>query len=171
MAEWNHMPELDWRCVPRDWVADLSLAGHGGPETEAGQLWISWPRPGPHRLKTIGREKSEAQPPSSCSIQEDQQNSLNRFKVSRKFFFFFHSSVFFSLFFLPLSETIRRGVVKCPDTNPKGEHKANTKNWEHETNVTLLSYRAGILLFVLLFFHYFTTFILLEFFFISLPYV
>ena len=60
------------------------LAAHGRPGLEVGQLWILRPRPGPHLSKTIRREKSEAQPPSACSIQEDQQNSLGGFNISRR---------------------------------------------------------------------------------------
>ena len=50
--------------------------------------------------------------------------------------------------------------MKCSETDTKGEHKANPQNWETETNVTLLSLRAGILLFmciiiILSLFHHF----------------
>ena len=38
--------------------------------------------------------------------------------------------------------------MKGPVTDRKGEHKAKPKNLEAETNVTLLSHRAGILLFM-----------------------
>ena len=38
--------------------------------------------------------------------------------------------------------------MEDPETDPKGEHKANLKNSEIETNVTLLPHRTGILLFI-----------------------
>ena len=59
-------------------------AAHRGPGMKAGQLWMLWPRSGAHPPQIIGREKSKAWHPSSCGIQEDQQNSLNVFKVSRR---------------------------------------------------------------------------------------
>ena len=38
--------------------------------------------------------------------------------------------------------------MKGPETDQKWEHKAYPQNWEIETNVNLLSQRAGILLFM-----------------------
>ena len=65
------------------------LAVNRGPGLDTGKLWSLWPRPGPYPQKTIGREKSEDQPPSACGIQD----SLGRFKISRRTSFF--------TFFLP----------------------------------------------------------------------
>ena len=70
-------------------------------------------------------------------------------------------------FFLPPSETIRSGVTNDPETDWKGEHKANPKNRETETNVTLLFHRAGILLcmyIIIILQLFFTTFTLSVFF-------
>ena len=58
--------------------------------------------------------------------------------------------------------------MKSPEIDQKEEYKVNPQNWETETNVTLLSHRTGILLFICIII-FFTTLILLELIFI--PYV
>ena len=72
------------------------------------------------------RERSEDHTPSPHGIPEDQENSLNRLKVSKRLIFFLFGSYLF--FFLPPNEAIRCGVTKGPETDPKGEHKANPQN-------------------------------------------
>ena len=74
-----------------------------------------------HPHKTIGRQKSEAQVPSSCGIQEDQQNSLNGFKVSRRLTLFSSLSLFFPFFLSP-------SVMKSPEIDQKEEYKVNPQN-------------------------------------------
>ena len=78
----QHMEDLGWR---------LGNCEYCGPDLA--------PRPGSHPHKPTGREKSEAQPPSASGIQEDQQNLLGEFKVSRQLFFpsfFFFFPFYFS---------------------------------------------------------------------------
>ena len=158
------MPELNSCCVPSDWLEPGSSwrTWVGGWKTVniAVQTWS--PSSQNHR-KGVKRNPTS----SSSDIQEDKQNSLNSFRLAAGFFIFFLLcySLFFSLFHLPSSKTIRHGVTKGPEIDSKGENKANHKNWETETNVTLLSHRAGILLFMciiiiftiflLLFYYYF----------------
>ena len=86
--------------------------------------------------------------------------------------FFILDPLYFFLFFslIPPSETIRSGVTKGPKTDPKGKHKTNPqklRNWENDT---FLSHRAGILLcmrIIIVLQWFFTTFVLLEFFYLS----
>ena len=77
--------------------------------TSVAQTW-------PILTKPKKREKRKAQPSSACGIQEDQQNSLGRFKVCRR------------LPPHPPSETVRPGAVKGPGADPKRKHKANNHN-------------------------------------------
>ena len=137
----------------RDWLTLWAAEWLIWAWQKAGKLWILPPKPGPHPLRTKGREKSEAQPTLPVASRKTSRNhwtSLNSAGSLLLFIFFlvplFLSLFFFLLFFLPPSWTIRRGVTKCPETDWKGEHKANPQNQETETNVTLLSYWAGILL-------------------------
>ena len=125
-------------------------AAHRGPGLETVQLWIWQPRPGPHPRKTLGREKSEAQPCSSCGTQEHQQNSFNGFIFyilsEQEAYIFSFLSLFFSSFSFPKRDNKTRRYERSKNWS-KGGGKVNPKNWETETNVPLLSHRTSILLF------------------------
>ena len=95
--------------------------------------WILWPRPGHHPLKTIGRKVK----PIPCLPVASRKTSRTCWIGLKSagglllcFFFLFGFSLFFPFFFLPPSETIRHGVMKGPETDQKGEHKANPQNWD-----------------------------------------
>ena len=135
-------------------MADLSLAAHGRPGPEGKKLWILQPTWCP---SSQNNRKGQKQSPNPLFLWHPgrQQNSPNRFQVTRRliiylfiYFSFFFVSPSFYFFFFPRSETIKLGVRKCPGTDQKGEQEANLKNWETKTNVTLLSHRAGMLLFI-----------------------
>ena len=92
--------------------------------------------------------------PSACSIQEDQQNSLGRFKGSRR------------ALFSPKCETVRPGAVKGPKTDPEIRRLTPTTEKLRQISLCypteLAFYFLFLLLFVLLF-----LFILLFFYFSS----
>ena len=106
--------------------------------------------------------------PLFCGIYQNKQNLLNRFKFSRRLIIIFFFSFSFWILSLPAPPFFllpSRGT-KGQETDEKGEHKTNPQNLETETNVTLLSHRAVILLCmcIITLKLFFTTFILLIFF-------
>ena len=135
-------------------------AGHRGPGLQAGQMWIL--RSGHHPHKTIGKEKSKAQPTSSYGIQEDQQNSISGFKVSRRLVFCFPLCFFF---FLPPSDTISPGVVKSPEQIQRGSTRLTTTEKLRQISLCYPIEHAFCLFDY--FFIIFTSFILLVYFYIS----
>ena len=166
----------------RDWLTLWAAEWLIWAWQKAGKLWILPPKPGPHPLRTKGREKSEAQPTLPVASRKtsrtrwtDLKSGLNRFKggLLLYIFFLFGSSLFLPppFYFLPPSETIRPRVAKGPETDRKEEHKANPQNWETETNVTCSSIELAFycVCVLLLSSNYFL--LLLLVFFISLPYV
>ena len=140
-----------------------------GPGLETGKVWILQPRPGPHPHKAIGKEKSKARPPpSSCGIQEDEQNSLNGSKWAEGFFLFFASLLFF-LFFFPqvrqwdveLWKSHRQIQKRSTRWTPKLRnwnkfHFAKPENW-------LLLFICIIIIFHYLYFFYFISIFIIFF--------
>ena len=136
-------------------------AANWGTGLEAGQLWRVRPRPGPHLWKTTGRRKTKPNSPQPAAARKTSRTCLAGFKPGGSFFSLSFSFLSF-FFFSPTSETIRPGVVKGPESDPKRDHHSN---WETETNFTLLFQRTCKLLFncIIIIFQSFTSFILLVF--------
>ena len=150
---------VDWRHQPG---APLFAAGQWGPSSEQRNWDGGWAivkisaQTWPPSLKNHRKGEKWSQTPLSLGSQEDQQNSLGWFKVSRR------------LSFPPApSETIKHGAVKGPESDPKTQRRIT---WLIPTTEILgqISHCysrefACYCLFVLLFFIISTSFILLVF--------
>ena len=83
--------EVDYRCWPGAYIQSIQCRPHGTLRAWAGNwapvIIVAKTEPLSSQNHRKGKKKERAQLPYACSIREDQQNPLGRFKVSSRLFF------------------------------------------------------------------------------------